>query len=226
MPDWLFSRRAPRAASAVGDGKMAAGSSSGGGGPGDACRHHAQLGVCESRAKYREGRRPRAVKVGPAGASRAPRHALPLRGGRRREAVSGSLRPPSLLAAVSRSCPAEIPPPPPPAAAPLALRCRHLSPFGMFPVLSLRPGRGLGLYCAKLPRPDDLCSKNQPARGEELAVWDRKITAETWVYFSEELLRHFTAFSSQLPCGSCCAPFRGRALLCGAVGPCHKGLKP
>ncbi|KAK2531334.1 RNA-binding protein 48 isoform X1 [Columba livia] len=41
---------------------MAAGSS-GGGGPGDACRHHAQLGVCESRAKYREGRRPRAVKV-------------------------------------------------------------------------------------------------------------------------------------------------------------------
>ncbi|PKU40975.1 rna-binding protein 48 [Limosa lapponica baueri] len=42
---------------------MAAGSSSGTGGPGDACRHHAQLGVCESRAKYREGRRPRAVKV-------------------------------------------------------------------------------------------------------------------------------------------------------------------
>ncbi|XP_014795766.1 PREDICTED: RNA-binding protein 48 isoform X3 [Calidris pugnax] len=39
---------------------MAAGGSSG---PGDACRHHAQLGVCESRAKYREGRRPRAVKV-------------------------------------------------------------------------------------------------------------------------------------------------------------------
>ncbi|NXJ76445.1 RBM48 protein, partial [Trogon melanurus] len=38
---------------------MAAGS----GGPGAACRHHAQLGVCESRAKYREGRRPRAVKV-------------------------------------------------------------------------------------------------------------------------------------------------------------------
>ncbi|NXS48910.1 RBM48 protein, partial [Balaeniceps rex] len=43
---------------------MAAGSSSrAGGGLGDACRHHAQLGVCESRAKYREGRRPRAVKV-------------------------------------------------------------------------------------------------------------------------------------------------------------------
>ncbi|NXG61438.1 RBM48 protein, partial [Hemiprocne comata] len=40
---------------------MAAGSSSGG--PGDACKHHAQLGACESRAKYREGRRPRAVKV-------------------------------------------------------------------------------------------------------------------------------------------------------------------
>ncbi|XP_055566283.1 RNA-binding protein 48 [Falco cherrug] len=39
---------------------MAAGGS---GGPGDACKHHAQLGVCESRAKYREGRRPRAVKV-------------------------------------------------------------------------------------------------------------------------------------------------------------------
>ncbi|KAM6210844.1 RNA-binding protein 48 [Sarcoramphus papa] len=41
------------------------GSSSGGGGGGlgDACKHHAQLGVCESRAKYREGRRPRAVKV-------------------------------------------------------------------------------------------------------------------------------------------------------------------
>ncbi|NXI98504.1 RBM48 protein, partial [Psophia crepitans] len=34
-----------------------------GGGLGDACKHHAQLGVCESRAKYREGRRPRAVKV-------------------------------------------------------------------------------------------------------------------------------------------------------------------
>lgn len=42
------------------DGKMAAGSS---GGPGAPCRHHAQLGVCESRAKYREGWRPRAVKV-------------------------------------------------------------------------------------------------------------------------------------------------------------------
>ncbi|NXX13922.1 RBM48 protein, partial [Podargus strigoides] len=42
---------------------MAAGSSSSTGGLGDACRHHAQLGVCESRAKYREGRRPRAVKV-------------------------------------------------------------------------------------------------------------------------------------------------------------------
>ncbi|NXQ82290.1 RBM48 protein, partial [Nyctibius grandis] len=38
-------------------------SSGGGGGLGDACKHHAQLGVCESRAKYREGRRPRAVKV-------------------------------------------------------------------------------------------------------------------------------------------------------------------
>ncbi|XP_064300690.1 RNA-binding protein 48 isoform X1 [Phalacrocorax carbo] len=45
---------------------MAASSSSGGGagsGLGGACKHHAQLGVCESRAKYREGRRPRAVKV-------------------------------------------------------------------------------------------------------------------------------------------------------------------
>ncbi|NXS54281.1 RBM48 protein, partial [Brachypteracias leptosomus] len=40
---------------------MAAGGSSGE--LGDACKHHAQLGVCESRAKYREGRRPRAVKV-------------------------------------------------------------------------------------------------------------------------------------------------------------------
>lgn len=50
---------APRGA--VGDGKMAAGSS---GGPGAPCRHHAQLGACESRAKYREGWRPRAVKVG------------------------------------------------------------------------------------------------------------------------------------------------------------------
>ncbi|NXI41552.1 RBM48 protein, partial [Galbula dea] len=30
---------------------------------GEACKHHVQLGVCESRAKYREGRRPRAVKV-------------------------------------------------------------------------------------------------------------------------------------------------------------------
>ncbi|KAM9288052.1 RNA-binding protein 48 [Cariama cristata] len=39
---------------------MAAGSS---GGLGDVCKHHAQLAVCESRAKYREGRRPRAVKV-------------------------------------------------------------------------------------------------------------------------------------------------------------------
>ncbi|XP_062423728.1 RNA-binding protein 48 isoform X1 [Rhea pennata] len=34
-----------------------------GGALGEACRHHAQLGACESRAKYREGRRPRAVKV-------------------------------------------------------------------------------------------------------------------------------------------------------------------
>ncbi|XP_074938938.1 RNA-binding protein 48 isoform X1 [Phalacrocorax aristotelis] len=42
---------------------MAASSSSGGSGLGGACKHHAQLGVCESRAKYREGRRPRAVKV-------------------------------------------------------------------------------------------------------------------------------------------------------------------
>ncbi|NWX47575.1 RBM48 protein, partial [Steatornis caripensis] len=42
---------------------MAATSSSTGGGLGDPCKHHAQLGVCESRAKYREGRRPRAVKV-------------------------------------------------------------------------------------------------------------------------------------------------------------------
>ncbi|NXY17276.1 RBM48 protein, partial [Atrichornis clamosus] len=40
--------------------KMAAGSS---GRPGAPCRHHAQLGACESRAKYREGWRPRAVKV-------------------------------------------------------------------------------------------------------------------------------------------------------------------
>ncbi|NXC18512.1 RBM48 protein, partial [Corythaeola cristata] len=40
-----------------------ASSSSSSGGLGDACKHHAQLGVCESRAKYREGRRPRAVKV-------------------------------------------------------------------------------------------------------------------------------------------------------------------
>lgn len=39
---------------------MAAG---GAGGPGEACRHHQQLGACGSRAKYREGRRPRAVKV-------------------------------------------------------------------------------------------------------------------------------------------------------------------
>ena len=57
----------------MGDGKMAASSSGGGGGGlGDACKHHAQLGVCESRAKYREGRRPRAVKVGPAWAFRGP----------------------------------------------------------------------------------------------------------------------------------------------------------
>ncbi|NWH81236.1 RBM48 protein, partial [Piaya cayana] len=40
--------------------KMAAGS---GGGLGEACRHHVQLAVCESRAAYREGRWPRAVKV-------------------------------------------------------------------------------------------------------------------------------------------------------------------
>ncbi|NXP48076.1 RBM48 protein, partial [Heliornis fulica] len=42
---------------------MAAGSSGTGGRLGDVRRHHVQLGVCESRAKYREGRRPRAVKV-------------------------------------------------------------------------------------------------------------------------------------------------------------------
>ncbi|XP_038625483.1 RNA-binding protein 48 [Tachyglossus aculeatus] len=34
-----------------------------GGEPGDFCRHHSQLPVCATRAKYREGRRPRAVKV-------------------------------------------------------------------------------------------------------------------------------------------------------------------
>lgn len=57
---------------AVGDGKMAASSTTGSGGLGDVCKHHAQLGVCESRAKYREGRRPRAVKVGyPSGAASA-----------------------------------------------------------------------------------------------------------------------------------------------------------
>ncbi|KAI6074539.1 RNA-binding protein 48 [Aix galericulata] len=43
---------------------MAAGGGSGpGSGPGGACRHHEQLAACGSRAKYREGRRPRAVKV-------------------------------------------------------------------------------------------------------------------------------------------------------------------
>lgn len=131
---------------------MAAGSSSsgggGGGGPGDACRHHAQLGVCESRAKYREGRRPRAVKVGPAGASRAPRHALPLRGGGRAAARGCGRVPVSPGRAVQpvplgrgvRSCPAAIPAPPAPAAAPLALRYRHLSPFGMFPGSLLAAG--------------------------------------------------------------------------------------
>ncbi|XP_042328605.1 RNA-binding protein 48 isoform X2 [Sceloporus undulatus] len=36
---------------------------SSGGGVGGACQHHAQRAVCASRAKYREGRRPRAVKV-------------------------------------------------------------------------------------------------------------------------------------------------------------------
>ncbi|XP_054017048.1 RNA-binding protein 48 isoform X1 [Dryobates pubescens] len=36
---------------------------SGDGALGDVCKHHTQLGVCETRAKYREGRRPRAVKV-------------------------------------------------------------------------------------------------------------------------------------------------------------------
>nr|XP_006114537.1 RNA-binding protein 48 [Pelodiscus sinensis] len=34
-----------------------------GDGVGGFCKHHAQQGVCDSRAKYREGRRPRAVKV-------------------------------------------------------------------------------------------------------------------------------------------------------------------
>ncbi|XP_066847818.1 RNA-binding protein 48 [Anser cygnoides] len=44
--------------------KMAAGGGTGtGNGPGGACRHHEQLAACGSRAKYREGRRPRAVKV-------------------------------------------------------------------------------------------------------------------------------------------------------------------
>ncbi|NXP72858.1 RBM48 protein, partial [Ramphastos sulfuratus] len=38
-------------------------SSGGTGALGDVCKHHAQLEVCETRAKYREGRRPRAVKV-------------------------------------------------------------------------------------------------------------------------------------------------------------------
>uniref|UniRef100_A0A8C8SJN7 RNA-binding protein 48 n=1 Tax=Pelusios castaneus TaxID=367368 RepID=A0A8C8SJN7_9SAUR len=35
----------------------------GDGAVGSVCKHHAQQGVCDSRAKYREGRRPRAVKV-------------------------------------------------------------------------------------------------------------------------------------------------------------------
>ncbi|XP_007060372.1 RNA-binding protein 48 [Chelonia mydas] len=34
-----------------------------GDGAGGVCKHHAQQDVCDSRAKYREGRRPRAVKV-------------------------------------------------------------------------------------------------------------------------------------------------------------------
>lgn len=50
-------------------GKMAAG---GGGALGEACRHHQQLGACGSRAKYREGRRPRAVKVRSEGGLAAP----------------------------------------------------------------------------------------------------------------------------------------------------------
>ncbi|NWY41741.1 RBM48 protein, partial [Sylvia atricapilla] len=59
--------------------KMAAGSS---GGPGAPCRHHAQLGACESRAKYREGWRPRAVKVPGSGGGESQlwhlEHLLPL----------------------------------------------------------------------------------------------------------------------------------------------------
>lgn len=76
-PDWLRAWAGGRgdkmaAGSGAGTGpgtggeKMAAGGGSGPGtGPGGACRHHEQLAACGSRAKYREGRRPRAVKVGP-----------------------------------------------------------------------------------------------------------------------------------------------------------------
>ncbi|CAI5788730.1 RNA-binding protein 48 [Podarcis lilfordi] len=41
----------------------AAGNQSGGGEVGGVYQHHAQQSICASRAKYREGRRPRAVKV-------------------------------------------------------------------------------------------------------------------------------------------------------------------
>ncbi|KAJ7322318.1 hypothetical protein JRQ81_018605 [Phrynocephalus forsythii] len=51
--------------SEMGEGKMAAAGASlaGGGEIGGVHQHHAQQAICASRAKYREGRRPRAVKV-------------------------------------------------------------------------------------------------------------------------------------------------------------------
>lgn len=61
---------------------------------GGACGHHAQRDVCASRAKYREGRRPRAVKVGAAvrgstWVAHAQRPIAPPFGQRRRRAGKG-----------------------------------------------------------------------------------------------------------------------------------------
>lgn len=94
-----------------------AASSSSGSGLGDACKHHAQLGVCESRAKYREGRRPRAVKVGPAWAFGGP-GPRPPPGRLRREGGRALLEGPRRGSAVPERDPSGPAPAPAPAPAP------------------------------------------------------------------------------------------------------------
>ncbi|MEJ1288839.1 hypothetical protein NN561_019875 [Cricetulus griseus] len=56
--------------------------------PGSVFDHHVQTAVCDSRARYREGRRPRAVKVGRLRFPRVPRP--PGGGGLGEEGLTGT----------------------------------------------------------------------------------------------------------------------------------------